>query len=487
MTASRAALVAAIGLCVSTVAAAQRPTRCSFQSDRFSTDSLPGIGQVTYLAGSVVIRCPARGIVLRGDSAEQRADGDHVIGHAVYDEPRFHVTSDFLNYFETDERIVAVGNVHARLPNGSTLVGPVAEYRRPVARKRSVDTVFARARPTITIIQKDSTGKPMDPMTVVAENVFMAADSLVNGWGQVVITRTDISATADSVALDEGKETVRLMKKPELRGKKDRPFSLKGELIDLYSKNRKLERVIARSKAVAVSDSMTLTSDTIDLRVRNDLLDHAYAWGATSRARAVSPSETLLADSLDITMPAQRIQLMRALTNAVAHSRVDTLRFHLEPPDTTDWLRGDTITAHFDTAATKDTSRTPNIRQLLANGHAAAWYHIPASDSSERRPAINQVTARLITISFEKQKVATVTAIDSVVGVYVEPRADSTARGDSTRKGAPPKGAPPKGAPANGAPRNGTPPKTPAKPPAKPPASPPAKPAAASPIAPKKP
>ncbi len=35
-------------------------------------------------------------------------------GHAACDEPRFHVTSDFLNYFQADERVVAVGNVHAR-------------------------------------------------------------------------------------------------------------------------------------------------------------------------------------------------------------------------------------------------------------------------------------------------------------------------------------------------------------------------------------
>ena len=59
------------------VARAQQPakpptpakrTPCSFSADRFSTDTVPGGAQVTFAAGSVVIRCPARGIVVRSPS-----------------------------------------------------------------------------------------------------------------------------------------------------------------------------------------------------------------------------------------------------------------------------------------------------------------------------------------------------------------------------------------------------------------------------------
>jgi hypothetical protein len=203
-------------------------------------------------------------------------------------------------------------------------------------------------------------------------------------------------------------------------------------LIDVYSSNKKLQRVIARSNAKATSDSMKLASDTIDLRVKNDVLDHAYAWGRLTRAHATSPSQDLLADSIDVTMPGQKVRLMRALGRAFAQGKPDSVRFHVEKPDTTDWLRGDTITAHFDTAATKDTSKTPNIRQLFALGRASSWYHMAASDSAEKRPAINEVSAKRITIDFDKQKVATVTAIDSVVGVYVEPRPDTTRKTNAT-------------------------------------------------------
>jgi hypothetical protein len=451
------------------------PCPFKFQADRFSTDTVPGGAQVTFAAGNVVIRCAPRGIVVRGDSLERRPDGEHMIGHAVYDEPRFHVTADFLNYLSTIERVVAVGNVHARLPSGSTMDGPVAEWNRTTP-TRPQEEMIARSRPTIKIVQKDTATKrppgakpgAEDTTTIVAKTVHTLGDTLIYAGGSVVITRTDISATADSAFVDQPHETMRLMQQPTLSGKKERPFTLKGDLIDLYSKNRKLERVIARSNAVATSDSMTLRADTIDLRVKNDLLDHAYAWGKLTHARATSPSQNVLADSLDVTMPGQKVRLMRALGNAFAQGKPDTARFVVEKPDTTDWLKGDTITAHFDTTATKDTSKTPNIRQLFALGRASSWYHLPASDSAEKRPMINEVSAKRITIDFDKQKVATVTAIDSVVGVMIEPKPDTAAKRTNAANAANAAGkAPAKTTPGTGVPPK-TPPKTPVKPPAKP-------------------
>jgi hypothetical protein len=78
-------------------------------------------------------------------------------------------------------------------------------------------------------------------------------------------------------------------------------------------------------------------------------------------------------------------------------------------------------------AAKKDTSKTPNIRQLVATGNARSLYHMTPSDTAERRPAINHVRARRITIDFDQRKVATVTTVDSVFGIFIEPRSDSTA------------------------------------------------------------
>jgi hypothetical protein len=406
---------------------AQGQTRCGFTSDRFSSDSTPA-GMVTFLGGNVKIRCPARSITLVGDSAERYPDRDVMIGHVVYDEPRLHITSDFLNRFAVDDRVLAVGNVNAKLPSGSSLVGPIAEYRRAAPRIRPLNQLLARSRPTVTIVQKDSAGRPVPPTTIVGETIFMDGDSLIYGSGRVVISRTDVTATADSVFMDQTKDITHLIREPVLKGKRtDRSYTLTGNLIDLYSRNKKLQRILSRGNAKVVSDSMTLASDTVDLRVRNDLLDRAYAWGAKSRAHLESPTQNLVADSIDVTMPGQRIQTMRAFNRAVAENTPDTTRFRVEPRGEKDWLRGDTIVAHFDTSKAADTAKKgPDVKRLVASGHAKSFYHLSPSDSTQRRPALNAVTARIIAIDFDKSRVATVTAFDSVSGIYIEPR-DSTA------------------------------------------------------------
>jgi hypothetical protein len=118
----------------------------------------------------------------------------------------------------------------------------------------------AVARPTITVVQRDSTGKLAPPLTVISDHVFMDGDSLIYGGGRVEITRpadnlkdTALTATGDSAFIDQGKETMRLMRNPKVVGKRDHPFTLTGTLIDLYSTNKKLTRVLSRANAKAVS------------------------------------------------------------------------------------------------------------------------------------------------------------------------------------------------------------------------------------------
>ena len=179
MSTARGVVVAAAIACGAARLSAQdsaRPTRCTLvpqPSTHLSSDTLPNGQQIAFVGGGVLIRCPARGITLRSDSAEQYPDRDYLVGHVVYDEPRFHLTSDYLTHYPTDERIVAAGNVNAKLPSGSTLVGPIAEYQRVFLPTRPRRKIIAPQRPTITVVEKDSTGKPADPMVVVANTVVM--------------------------------------------------------------------------------------------------------------------------------------------------------------------------------------------------------------------------------------------------------------------------------------------------------------------------
>ena len=436
-------VVAGLGLATRAAAQESGPTSCTSEQERQNSFKLPSGQYNNFIGGGIVVRCPAKQIVLKADSAEIYGDEKRIylVGHVNYNEPRFALTSDFLTYFVNDERVVATGNVLGRLPTGSTLRGPQAEYRRLVPRIRPRAQLLATGRPTVTIVQRDSTGKEQPPITVLANTVFMDGDSLLYGGGKVEIQRPEVRATGDSAFINTGVETMRLMRNPVVTGTRGRPFQLVGDLIDLYSRQRKLQRVISRARAVATSEDMTLRSDTIDLRLADDQLERAFAWGA-SRAHVISPAQNLVADSLDVLMPGQRIREVHALRNAFAEGRPDSVKFHA---DTTDWLRGDTVLAYFDssttsrhdTTAAADTSHSPQIRRLVANGNASAFYHLAPSDTSLHRPAINYVKGTRITIDFTERRVATVTVVGQVVGLYTEPTADTTKKASKTPAGTP--------------------------------------------------
>ena len=424
------------GLLLPVVAQGQGTQRCSWDTPGAQrvVEVAPGVRN-TYLGGRVVMRCPDRGIRIDADSVESyEGEGRvYLIGNVKYSEPRLSVDSDYLTYFQRDERVIANGNVFARLPNGSTLRGPVAEYLRATPATRPVARLHATGRPTITLAQRDTgRGPPPPPATVVANGVTMVGDSLVYAGGQVIVTREDVLARADSMTLDSQREVTVLMRGPSISGRRERPFTLSGTRIELTGADRKLRRVLSMGNAQAISEDMTLASDTIDLRVADDLLQRAIAWGP-SRARASSAAQRITSDSIDVTMPNQRILEMHAVRGAIAQGRPYSTRFRA---DTLDWMRGDTIVARFDTAAVKDSARTTRLRELHAVGAAKSYYHLAPADTTQRRPAINYVIGREIVVDFQQSQVSRVTVVDQASGVYLEPRPATAA--DTARAAPPP-------------------------------------------------
>ena len=435
----RGVVVALVALLVGSTGGAQQGTPCVFTGSASRPAvavKLPSGEYNSFAGGGVVVRCPERQIVLRADSVELYGDEQRVfmVGNVDYTEPRLKLTSDQLTYFVPDERVLAVGRVNTTLPSGSRLVGPQAEYRRAAPRVRTISEMTATGRPSVTLVEgprarRDSTPARADsaaarrdttPTVVTANTLFVRGDSLIYGSGRVDIRRPDLTATGDSVFLDSGTEFMRLLRDPRIEGRRDRPYRLDGVVIDVHSRGRRLERVLAKGNASAVSEDMTLRSDTILLRVEDDLLQHAVAWGRGG-ARAVSPTQTITADSITAAMPAQRVRTVTASRRAFAEAKPDTTRVRTSE---TDWLRGDTIQARFDTvaAAPTDTARRqPEIKQLVAQGNASSLYHMPPSDSTAREPAINYVTGEIITIAFDSQRVARVTVAGQRAGLYLEP------------------------------------------------------------------
>jgi hypothetical protein len=406
----------------------------------------------TFVGGGVVAKCVGQDVTLYADSAElyDTIKLYYLFGNVRYREPRVNLDADRVTYFLSEERILAESNVRATLPNGSTMVGKAAEYLRPVAPIRRIAQLNATQRPTFTLVQKDSTGKAGEPAILLANRVTAIDDTVFYAGGDVDISRPDLHATSDSAYMNETRQYGRLLRRPQIEGRGDRKFVLRGKAIDLFSKNRLVERVEAVDSAQAVSGDLDLRSDSIDLRITENKLSRAYAWGP-SRAQAVSPDRTITADSLDVQMPNQRVSEVHAVGQAYAETVPDSTKLKTEERD---WLRGDTIVAAFDSALTADTSSRPRIRQLLATKEASSYYQVPSSKGPAAPPSVNYVRGKTITVSFDSQEVQSVLVEEQAAGIFLEPAADSAAAGKRPRPGAP---TPAKPAPGRPAPARPTP------------------------------
>jgi hypothetical protein len=410
----------------------QPGSRCIIQfqgatagTTRSNLVKLPSGKYNAYVGGGFVGNCQGQDVTLKSDSAEYYGDQSlmYLIANVHYADPRARVDADHMTYWMDEEHIRAEGNVYSVLTSGTTMRGPVADYYRAVPPIRSEAILVSTGRPKLKVVQRDSlTGKPSDTVDVVADRITSVADSLVYAGGDVRITRPQLFATGDSAFMDQGSGLARLMRKPTVEARRSRPFTLTGGVIDVFSRNRLVNRVVATPNGHATSQDLELYADSVDLRVRNNALERAMAWGKT-RARATSPDREILADSIDALLPNQRIHQIRAVGKAYATSVADTAT--VRTPDR-DWMRGDTLVATFDSVARGDTARTPPVKTIIARQNARAYYHVKNAAAKDR-PGVNYVTGRDIDISFLNGGIDTVKVREKASGVYVE-AVDSTAK-----------------------------------------------------------
>jgi hypothetical protein len=281
------------------------------------------------------------------------------------------------------------------------------------------------------LIQKNPSGKPEEPVNVVANQITAQGENLVYASGAVEITRPDVVAKGDSAFLDSQREFARLMRSPTVEGKRDRKFTLSGGVIDLYSKNRVLQRVVASPNGHVLSDDLELVSDSVDMRMNNDKLERVMAWGK-GRARAVSPDREITADSIDAIMPGQRLREVRAVRKAYANSVPDTAHFISTERD---WMRGELIVAEFDSIPVGDTTTKPRPRRIVATGDASSYYQLAGNNRDVRLPNVNYVKGKVITVLFADKLVSTVEVVDQASGVYIEPTAPGAPPAPAAKSG----------------------------------------------------
>lgn len=395
--------------------------------------------RIMYVSGGVDARCEGQGNRLLADSAEHHESrGELILINRVrYSEPRMTMQSDRMVYYTNEERLFATGSVRGMSDNGTRFTGPQFEYFRAKPGFRATPIWRAPGRPRIRMAPTDSVparaivlGEPPDERgdstDLVADFIHSENDSLVWAVGKVVIERRDLTATSDSASLDRGSEFARLMREPRIVGTGERPYSLVGTRIDLWSKDQQLERVLAAGAARVESDSLTLVSDTIDMRMRDRRMERVFAWGG--RARATTATQEMEADSLDMRMPGQHLSEVHALGKAVAFSAVDTAR--IESADR-DWIRGDTLVALFDTVTAADTTERTTMREVTATGNASAFYQLAQAGETKALPNISYNRGRVIAVHFEDGEVQRVDVREKASGMFLEPvktgvKADTT-------------------------------------------------------------
>ncbi|HST07370.1 MAG TPA: hypothetical protein VLJ83_04325, partial [Gemmatimonadaceae bacterium] len=124
-----------------------------------------------YLGRGVVSHCIGQGNTLTADSAEYYgAEGRlFLVGNVHYTEPRVKVDSRTMTYYQNDNHLHAEGDVVAVMSNGSVFRGPSADYYRATT-DRPLARMYGPGRPTVTLVQRDTTGrgKPPDTARVVA-------------------------------------------------------------------------------------------------------------------------------------------------------------------------------------------------------------------------------------------------------------------------------------------------------------------------------
>jgi lipopolysaccharide export system protein LptA len=341
-----------------------------------------------FIGGRVVGHCRGQDMTLKSDSAEFYGDQNmvYLIGNVHYIEPRVKIDADRATYWTQEGHLHAEGNVYAVTDSGNTMRGPVAEYYRVVPGLRTEPSMTAIGRPRLGLVQHDSVTKaPSDTVYVDADRINSVNNTLAYAGGNVLITRPDMVASGDSAFINNTSGKAELMINPKVQSnQKDHPFTLTGGLIDVYSSNKQVNRIVASPNGHAVSNDLQLYADSIDMRVDNRQLQRAIAWGKT-RARAVSPDRDIIADSIDAIMPNQQVEEIHAVRAAYATSIPDSTTIITSDRD---WLRGDTIIAVFDTTHIKKDTAT-----VHDTGVTADTTHRPARTTARKKSSAPKTQA----------------------------------------------------------------------------------------------
>ncbi len=460
----RAILLLALLSGTAASASAQADSCDLVESQEMQRDQFSG---VLIMSGPFLVRCEggaelrARSGTLNEFSRELVLDGD-----VFFQDPEQTLTADHATYTSTIGRLYATGNVvFTDRVEGSTIRGPELEYFRAME-GRPEATVNAGQRPHLTLRPKDQ-GEDAEPLELDADRVSILGQSDLSAFGNVVIERPNLNATAAEARYDADTDGLELRGGARILSER---FSLGGEVIQAVLADGALEHVQARTRASLQGDELTVEAPELQMFFANELLQRAVARGAAEdsvRPVAVARSFRLEADSIDALTPGQKLDRVIAI-GAARGEAIDTtgadsaavpaeagglavadssaaLADSVARPDPTalaalalvdrDWIRGDTLIGYFEApnsaALAADTAAADTavaLKRIVAQGSAQSLYRVQPQDTAaagaqRQRRGVNYLAGESIELTFAAGEldVAQVTGLRR--GVYLDPAA----------------------------------------------------------------
>jgi hypothetical protein len=418
---SRAALALTIFM-IAPVPAAAQAGRCIFQItnvDRQGAVVETPQGTNYFAGGNVQLSCRGLSVTMQSDSvAAYGGTVVHFIGNVKYRDSTLTMDADKGTYYKNGEKWEARGRVVTNnLRSGSKLTGPALDYYRVVRGVRDTLQMYATGRPRIEYTTAEPGAKPAEPYLIVADRVRLKGNDRLWAGGKVTIDRSDFAARGDSLRLDTGKgsDGTLLGGNPVMRGLGRDSFNLTGKRLDFRLNRRELTYVTAKGNGHAVSKEWDLVADTIGLDIRNRRLEQTLAWGDSIRPYATSPTHAMRADSLALDTPGQQLKEVRGFGSAWLGGTVD--------PRTKqrDWMRGDTVVAHFVQRDSAGTRRSALSRIVARKG--AQSFHLDPSPRYPDRPSINYARGDVIVMTMKQGARTGVDRVDvrgQVDGIQLE-------------------------------------------------------------------
>ena len=437
-----------LAIAVATVSsvAAQEQTECD-PVDLLDVEEVwSGTGDMAFVQGPFLIRC-RNGAELRANQGTLNRPARELllVGNVSYRDSTRTLTADQATYTSTTRRLYAVGNVvFTNTTEGTTIRGPELEYfatspTRPEAQ------VNAGNRPHLTLMPRDSAGTG-EPLEIDADRLSIVGDDDLTAYGNVVIKRTDLDATAAEARYDGERERLELRENAAVQGKDN---TLRGDLIEAQMEGDALKEVRSRKNAVLEAKDMRVTAPDVQLFFKDELVERTIArsdsTAPTERPLALTKTFRLVADSIDALAPGQELETVTAIGSARGET-IDTLRAapSPDPADSTsaearsliesDWISGDTIVGYFsraDTAATEPADTSVQLDRIVARGTALSLYHIqrdsaaaPADTATTGQPprkGMNFVSAQTISLTFKEGEVEVADLVGVKRGIYLDP------------------------------------------------------------------